>query len=160
MGLIGAYEDGVGFGNISMRYRDNTFIITGSATGGLKKLGESHFTLVAGFSIEKNTITCQGPIIASSESLTHAAIYECSPKTQSIIHVHDMALWKKLMHRIPTTSADVTYGTPAMAEEMQELFRKTAVERKKILVMGGHEEGIISFGENLDEAGMVLMGYM
>ena len=34
MDLIGAYENGVGFGNISMRIKGgHQFVITGSATG-------------------------------------------------------------------------------------------------------------------------------
>ena len=40
MGLIGVYENGVGFGNISERTQGNKFIITGSTTGGKEKLDE------------------------------------------------------------------------------------------------------------------------
>ena len=31
--LIGVYEDGIGYGNISIRYEQNKFIISGSQTG-------------------------------------------------------------------------------------------------------------------------------
>ena len=90
LGLIGVYDDGIGFGNISMRYQGNTFIIIGSATGGLKQLNENHFTLVTRYDLEQNSLECKGPIIASSESLTHAAIYESAPEIHAVIHVHNL----------------------------------------------------------------------
>ncbi|TVQ15294.1 MAG: class II aldolase/adducin family protein [Bacteroidetes bacterium] len=160
LGLIGVYDNGIGFGNISMRHRGNSFIITGSATGGFKHLTENHFTLVTGYNLEQNSLECKGPIIASSESLTHAAIYECSPETMAVIHVHSMKLWKKLMNLVPTTNTYVEYGTPEMAGEIKRLFRETHVPEEKILVMGGHEEGIITFGKDMDEAGEALLKHL
>jgi L-ribulose-5-phosphate 4-epimerase len=157
LGLIGVYPDGVGFGNISMRFRGNTFIITGSATGALQKLDGRHFVLVSGYNLAQNSLVCNGPIQASSESLSHAAVYESSPETRAVIHVHQLGLWKKLIHNVPTTSPEVFYGTPEMAYEIKRLFRETPVEKEKILVMGGHREGIIAFGASLEEAGEVLL---
>jgi len=157
LGLIGVYDDGIGFGNISMRYEGNTFIITGSATGGFKQLNENDFTLVTGYDLEQNSLECKGPIIASSESLTHAALYESAPEIQAVIHVHNLEMWRRLMNRVPTTRTDAEYGTPEMAGEIKRLFRKTKVQEEKILVMGGHEEGIITFGAGMDEAGEKLL---
>ena len=47
-----------------------------------------------------------------------------------------------------------------MAKEIQRLFRETDVKEKKILVMAGHKEGIISFGKDLDEAGKIMLNYL
>jgi len=60
--LLGAYPDGIGFGNISQRYQDNQFIISGSATGNFQKITEQHFALVTDFDIDKNLVLCEGPI--------------------------------------------------------------------------------------------------
>jgi len=157
LGFIGVTEEGIGYGNMSVRFRENQFIITGSATGKLKKLGIEHYTKVVDYDLEKNSLTAIGPILASSESLTHAVIYEHDKNVNAVIHIHNLFLWKKLMDKIPSTNKNVEYGTPAMAKEIIRLFDQTDLKNKKILVMAGHEEGIISFGKNLNEAGNLLL---
>jgi len=44
-----------------------------------------------------------------------------------------------------------------MAHEIIRLFQSTNVQTRKILVMAGHEGGIVTFGKELDEAFAVLM---
>jgi L-ribulose-5-phosphate 4-epimerase len=156
--FIGAYEDGIGFGNISKRYSKNPqqFIISGTQAGSLAKLTEQHYTLVTSFDIPGNKIYCSGPVKASSESLTHAALYELNPEIGAVIHIHNLELWKKLLYKVPTSSADVPYGTHAMALEMQRLYQQKGLDKLKIMAMAGHEEGIITFGKDLQEAADVL----
>jgi len=158
-GLIGAYPNGIGFGNISIRSDNNTFIITGSATGILEKLNENHYVKVNEYDFLQNSLTCTGPIKASSESLTHAVIYENSPETQAVIHIHNLNMWEKYIHKEPTTRSNVSYGTLEMACEIKRLFKETDVALKKFIVMAGHEEGILVFGSSLDEAGKVLFDH-
>jgi L-ribulose-5-phosphate 4-epimerase len=157
LSFIGVNDEDIGYGNISRRFRNNEFIISGSATGKLLKLGSKHYTTVTEFDLEKNSLTAVGPILASSESLTHAVIYQCDETINGIIHIHHYELWKKLMNTIPTTRADVEYGTPAMANEMIRLFGETNLKSQKMLVMAGHQDGIISFGKDLNEAGNQLL---
>ncbi len=158
LGLIGEYDNGIGFGNISIRHsQPQHFIVSGTQTGNLPTLNEQHYTRVTSFDLEKNFLTCDGPIKASSESLTHAAIYQASSKVNAIIHIHHLELWQKLMHKVPTTAKDIAYGTPEMAKEILRLFPEDNLIETKILVMSGHEEGIISFGINLPEAGNLLL---
>ena len=150
--LIGAYPDGIGYGNISCRLADGNFLITGTATGGIEKLTNGHFSRVSDFNIADNAITCHGPVKASSESLTHAIIYKCLPQTNAVVHIHNKTLWYELLNKVPTTSHEVAYGTPAMAKEIERLLTTTNLQEDKILVMAGHEDGIITFGDNLAEA--------
>ena len=156
-GFIGVYDDGIGFGNISVRCEDQTFLITGSSTGEFEKLNENHYSLVTNYNLLQNSLTCKGPIKASSESLTHALIYECSPETNAVIHIHNIDMWNNLIHKVPTTKIEATYGTPEMANEIKRLFSESEVAAEKIIVMGGHKEGIISFGSTLEEAGNILL---
>jgi ribulose-5-phosphate 4-epimerase/fuculose-1-phosphate aldolase len=157
LNLIGANKEGIGFGNLSTRFEGNTFLITGSATGNFVKLNEDHYVLVKDYNFAKNSLICEGPIKASSESLSHAAVYESSQEINAVIHVHNLNLWKKLINKFPTTDMNAQYGTPEMANESKRLFRESNALERKIIIMGGHKEGIISFGKNLEEAGNILL---
>lgn len=153
LGLIGIYPNGIGFGNISVRGDDEgTFIISGSATGGLAHLTQSDYALVTDYNISENTISCIGLTQASSESLTHAAIYHSVPEVGAVLHIHCLWLWKKLLNDYPTTSAEIEYGTPEMAGAVGKLALEIKDREEKIIVMGGHKEGILVFGSTLVEA--------
>jgi len=168
-GLIGQDRKGLGFGNISSRIKwpkespklakpaffQNQFIITGSQTGRLRNLDGNHYTKVLSYDFVRNSLVCEGPIKASSESLTHAAVYESDPQANAVIHVHSMKMWKALFGKVPTTSRNAQYGTPEMAYEIIRLFRKGI--QGKILVMGGHESGLLSFGKDINVAGNIMM---
>lgn len=161
LGLIGVYDNGIGFGNISVRLgRSMQFVVSGTQTGHLPTLEPQHYTTVTEFSLEHNHLTCCGPIQASSESLTHAAIYSIQPDVNAIIHVHHPQLWRELLFQVPTTRREVPYGTPQMATEMFRLFEQEDLSGQKILVMAGHEDGIVTFGKDLYQAGEVLIRYI
>ena len=156
--LIGVDSNGIGFGNLSVRNRGTgNFYITGSATGGLADLTLTDFVRVVAYDFQKNWLQYEGSAIPSSESLTHAAIYESDPSTSAVIHCHDSVLWRTLLERIPTTSDAIAYGTPEMAYEIIRLFRTSDVRSRQIFVMAGHESGVVVFGKNLEEASDVLM---
>lgn len=153
LGLIGMYPDGVGFGNISVRVGgDLSFIITGSATGQFTQLKPEHYALVHEFSFSGNSISCKGQTKASAESLSHAAVYESLPEVGAVVHVHNLCLWEKLLNRFPSTSAGIEYGTPEMAYAVARLASEIDGRADKIIVMGGHREGILAFGSTLSEA--------
>ena len=159
--LIGMYENGIGYGNISIRLNgEGAFIITGTATGGIPQLTPEHLTTVTGVMFDMNQLSCTGPCSASSESMSHAMLYQCGANVQAVIHIHHRRLWEKLLYHVPTTPADVPYGTPEMASALRTLWHETDLTNTKVLVMAGHEEGIISFGSSLDEAGMILFSYV
>ena len=152
-GLIGVYENRIGYGNISERSAEEKFIITGSATGGIEELEPIHYSLVHKIDIEKNKVWCSGPIQASSETMSHAVIYQTCPEVNAVVHIHDLNLWKTLIHQVPTTNPSVGYGTPEMANEIIRLLVQTNVRQHAgYFVMAGHEEGIIAFGENMEQA--------
>ncbi|MDF1672500.1 MAG: class II aldolase/adducin family protein, partial [Vicingaceae bacterium] len=102
-------------------------------------------------------LDCIGKIKASAESLTHAAFYDVDSSIKAVIHIHSRHLWDVLIDKIPTSKREVPYGTSEMASEILRLFKETSIQQEKIMVMGGHDEGIIAFGKNLQEAGKVLL---
>jgi len=86
--LMGVDSNGVGFGNLSVRDgRTTSFYITGSATGALAELTPTDWVRVVAYDFEKNWLRYEGAAIPSSESLTHAAIYESDPTAAAVIHL-------------------------------------------------------------------------
>ena len=159
LSLIGVYENGIGYGNISIKNDELTFFITGSATGRKELLHPDDYALVKDWKFHKNQLTCSGKTKSSSESLTHAAIYESDSEIRSVVHVHSEKMWDKYLNRVPTSSAKVDYGTPEMAFEIKRLLANKNNIEKGIVIMGGHKDGILTFGRNLDEAGSSLLKY-
>lgn len=158
--LIGVDSKGFGYGNISIRWRsEKKFIITGSQTESLKKLCRRHYSIVTGYSFQPCQIHCQGLVQASSESLTHAMLYEMNKAVGCVIHVHDGRLWRRLLHNVPTASQKAKYGSYAMALEIRRLYRNTDFCSRKIAVMAGHKEGILVFGANPQETQDTLKSY-
>jgi len=153
-GLIGHYaQHGIGFGNLSVRAgAKGQFIISGTQTGHLPDLGAEHYALVEDYDIERNRVSSIGAHEASSESMTHAAIYELDPEIGAVVHVHSEELWAGLKGSAATTNAEVAFGTPGMAREFRRLFRDTDFQKTGIAVMAGHDSGLVSIGSNLQEA--------
>lgn len=146
-GFIGIYESGIGFGNLSFRYGDN-FIITASATGGARELGLTGYTLVNHVDIAQNTVHSLGPLPASSETMSHASVYQNSPQVNYVLHIHNIVLFNFLKGRNAlSTPEDTAYGTPKMAEEIGAIVRQNPTEAT--IVMRGHEEGILIYGVNI-----------
>lgn len=153
-GLIGIYADiGIGFGNISMRVSSGPeFLISGTQTGHLRDVGPQHFALVTDADPELNRVNCRGAVQASSESMTHAALYRTDISIAAVVHVHSKRLWHLLRGRIPTTDNTVAYGTPQMAREFARLWHESDLQITGIAVMGGHEEGLVSVGKSMADA--------
>ncbi len=162
-GVIGqdpARYGGYGFGNLSRRWPEasNRFVITGSQTGELARLGPEHYALVSDFSVPDNRVTATGQTPPSSESLTHGWIYQLCPGAQFVFHVHSPEIWRNAEKRgLPITGPFAAYGTPEMAEEVYKILLKNPCRSWGILAMGGHEDGIVSFGETADKAGGLIL---
>lgn len=156
--LIGMYDNGIGYGNISCRIPgSNQFYITGSATGGVPLLSAKHISKVLRFDTATNQLWCEGGIVASSESMSHGVIYAQCPEVMAVAHGHDLMLWQQLLYEVPTTDKHCAYGTPEMAVEIVHLLKTPALQKQKLFVMAGHEEGLFSFGESLEEATQLMV---
>jgi ribulose-5-phosphate 4-epimerase/fuculose-1-phosphate aldolase len=153
LGLIGVDANGIGFGNLSIRDGATLrFYITGSATGRIFELMPSHYARVVAYDFARNWLQCEGTTVASSESLTHAAVYESEPASGAVIHCHDMKLWAALLEEVPATPKGIEYGTPEMAYAVRDVLKLTAVKSRKIFAMAGHEGGVVAFGRDVGEA--------
>lgn len=155
--LIGEYEEiKIGYGNISIK-TPKGILISGTQTGNVYPISAKEFALVTSYSMNTNSLSCSGKIKASAESLTHAAFYDADASIKAVIHIHNKELWDKLIDQVPTSNREVPYGTAEMASEIKRLFVETTIVEDKVMVMGGHDEGIIAFGKTLQEAGKTIL---
>lgn len=146
-------EQSVGFGNVSHRVQHSEqFLITGTQTGKYPDLARHHLSLVTRVDPARNELFCVGLTAASSEAMTHAAVYAVCPSARVVIHAHHATAWQALGGRYPTTSESVPYGTPEMGREVARLIQHKALSSAGFLVMGGHEEGLLAWGRSVPEA--------
>lgn len=157
LGMIGILPDGVGFGNVSIKEAGSeVFFISGTATGGKHILEYSDYCRVDTCSIKRNEVYCSGHIRASAETLSHHAVYRANPKIGCVIHVHHKPLFLNLLKSAcPATSPDAAYGTPEMAYDIEAIVKGNP-EAHGILVMTGHEDGVIAYGKDVKETYDVL----
>ena len=169
VGWLGQERDrygGYGFGNLSLRVPGEGFVITGSQTSGMEEVGMGEMAQVRRWSVEDNRVESWGLHLPSSESLSHAALYALSPDIRAVFHVHAPQLFRWALEtpspRLPTTAVDVEAGTPRMAEEIARAWRAGPPRGFGeagcgVLVMGGHPDGLLAFGESADAAGRSLV---
>lgn len=162
--LIGEYPEAqVGFGNISEIKNYSTylqsqvpqFIITGTQTGKYPDLDGRYYTRVLDYNINEMKITMMGPIIASSEALTHAAIYNYNKNIKAIFHIHSPEIWNGMIKdNSAHTCKSIPYGTVEMARATEKCI---ASADSGSFSMHGHEDGVVAFGRTPDEAGEIIL---
>lgn len=161
LGLIGqdpARYGGLGYGNISSRIGAGRceFLISATQTGHLPLLCREHYAHVTGFDLDRHWLQANGLHPPSSEALTHASVYACRKDVGCVMHIHCPRIWARAGElRIPSTAADIPYGTPEMARAVQTLVLER-VEPRGVVVMCGHEDGMLVYGTSEEDAGAVL----
>ena len=116
-GLIGQYKskyNNAGYGNISQRLEPfdaptnkKRFVITGSQTGHIQHLTPGHYAIVTEYHPEKNLVVSEGPIKASSESMTHGTIYDLADWVRFVFHAHSAQMWAHAKEmEIPVTNGN------------------------------------------------------
>lgn len=171
LGLTGRdpqrYE-GLSYGNVSLRLPpyaapplERPFVISGTQTGALPELAPENYAVVRSWDPQRNRVVAEGPVRPSSEALTHGALYALDSKLRCVLHIHSPLLWRHTVHlELPMTDPVAAYGTPAMAAEVARLYAEPQVRAGGILAMGGHEDGLVSFGASIEEAGTILVRWL
>lgn len=155
LGLIGETNEGIGYGNLSKRSQGKTFFITATQTGKQATLSKEQYTFIDNYDFNTFTVNSKGEHKPSSEALSHAMIYEIHPDIQAVIHIHSKPLWE-FMQRNHALATTAEYGTAQMVTEIAALYEKSDPFTNNAFVMKGHEDGIISFGRNIEEAELTL----
>ncbi len=152
----------VGFGNISKREAGNTFFITGSQTGKLHDLNGSHYVKILEVDLDQMGLRSEGPILPSSESISHGVIYHSNANVGAVIHIHNHSLWlasQSEEHEVDLmfTTREAEYGSQLLAEELKNL---SAAKDEGIISMLGHQDGLIFFGRNLERSYELLTEFL
>ena len=158
-GWVGATPEGIGFGNLSVRDRPGagTFVITGTATGAQRILGPDGYVRVTDVDAAGNTVGCTGPVRASAETMSHAALYQAAPRIDCVVHVHAPEFWARaLTLGWPATPAAAEYGTPDLAGAIGRLARHIGADAG-LIVLAGHTDGLLAYGPGVAEARAALL---
>ena len=136
-------------------------MITGTQTGHIKSLAPDHYSLVTACYPLENRLIAEGPSRPSAESLTHGMLYALDSAIRFVFHVHCPALWHSAAAlQIPISDQSVPYGSPELASEIERLFLDGSLRNRCIFSMGGHEDGLVSFGASAEEAGSIIFNLL
>jgi ribulose-5-phosphate 4-epimerase/fuculose-1-phosphate aldolase len=162
LGLVGITSAGIGFGNLSVRYQGDEFLISGTATGAAEALTPAQYCLVRSFDIGKNQVVSTGPVPASSESMTHGVIYRSCPGANCVIHIHSRPIFDGMLRdKCPASPESAAYGTPEIAFAIGKCAAELGGNEgngcegsgcQGSIVLAGHDEGVISYGPTVERA--------
>ena len=152
---------GYGFGNLSRRLPDDqgdAFVISGTQTGHLALLQPHDYATVVACDPLSNYIKASGPVRPSSEALSHGILYQSAPEIFWVMHLHSPDIFSRrdFLH-VPCTDPEAPYGTPEMALEIQRLALEADHTKPNLLVMTGHQDGIVAYGPTADETAKLVL---
>lgn len=137
--------NGVSYGNLSFRTRNNQFIITASGLPLKDNLSDDCFVLVSSCNLKKKIIYAHGIRKPSSETMLHYAIYKKRKDVNAIFHGHSQKILLSKL-KFPETKREEPYGTIKLAHAVLEVL-----DNNNFLIMKNH--GFLSLGKNMKEAG-------
>jgi L-ribulose-5-phosphate 4-epimerase len=150
---------GLGFGNLSARdtRAGEAFVITASQTSGAPDLTEEDLVRITHSDPGRFWVDAIGHQPPSSETLTHAMVYQADSTIGWVFHVHSPDIWQRAGElALPATAGDVPYGSPAMAAAVAELLAEHA-DRPITFVTLGHEDGVFACARSADGAAGALL---
>lgn len=172
LGQLPDRYDGFGYGNLSGRSsstldssnkgteQEQGFVITASQTSGVTKLLEEHLVTISGYNLSRFWVEAIGQQPPSSETLTHAMIYAADSRINWVFHVHCPEIWENSdALGIPSTGADVGYGSLEMVRAVADLISGTQ-SRPLVFTTKGHHDGVFALGANARDTGGLLMAYL
>ena len=96
-------------------------------------------------------------VVADTGDINSMKAYTPTDATTNPSLIYAAAQMPEYQHLIDDA---VEYGSPEMSAELGRLFAETDMGERGIFAMGGHEDGIITFGATAEAAGQVLLHYL
>jgi len=161
LGQDPARYEGLGFGNLSRRIateEQDAFLVSGTQTGHLEQLDPCHYATVIECDPQRNWLRSSGETKPSSEALSHGVLYQANPAICWVMHLHSPEIFTRAARLgLPATSPEAAYGTPEMAAEIMNVATGSKNQGAGLLVMAGHEDGILAYGRTAEEAGVIVV---
>jgi ribulose-5-phosphate 4-epimerase/fuculose-1-phosphate aldolase len=152
LGLLGVNSQGIGFGNVSIRFQGEEFLVSGTATGAAPELSPANYCLVTSFDLVQNRIVSTGPVKASSEAMTHGAVYHACSGANCVMHIHSGAIFNGMIRdHYPATAENAAYGTPEIAFALAQCVQELGTDEGAV-VLAGHDEGVVVWGPTVEKA--------
>jgi len=121
-------------------------------------MGLDSLAWVRSYNSGQNRVESEGILKPSSESLSHGALYDLGPHIRFVIHAHSPEIWSQGRQlQLPSTDPKIPYGSSEIDPEIRRLARQSALMQRQLLLMGGHQDGVISFGRSAEEAAQILL---
>jgi hypothetical protein len=160
--LLGQRSDkygGYAYGNLSVA-QPSGFAITASQTSGAPKLLASHIVAIKEANLQRFWIEAEGSEPPSSESITHAMIYQADARVRVVFHIHSAEIWQARADlKLPETPESVPYGSPEMAQAVSHLLAQNQ-SRPLVFATAGHEDGVFALGHHARDCGGLLVTYL
>jgi L-ribulose-5-phosphate 4-epimerase len=161
LGLLGqdpARYDGLGFGNLSARDADcpDEFVVTASQTSGAEILDDDGLVRIIHSDLERFWVDALGRQPPSSETLTHAMIYQADTSVNWVFHAHSPEIWRQTRALgLPATPEHVAYGSTAMVRAVADLLGRHSTRPLAFTTLG-HQDGVFACGASAAQAGTTL----
>lgn len=161
LGLLGQDPQrygGLGFGNLSLRDAGSPeqFVITASQTAGFPELEDGDLVRITHSNPTRFWVDALGHQPPSSETLSHAMIYQSDPEVGCVFHVHSPDIWLRADDlALPCTEESVPYGSAAMAEAVAGLLREHGSPLTFATL--GHQDGVFACAADARSAGDALV---
>jgi hypothetical protein len=74
------------------------------------------------------------------------------------MHLHSPEIFNQhIKLNLPFTAPSADYGTTGMAVEIRRLAEQHDCSMPGLIVMAGHQDGILAFGKNADDTGSLVL---
>lgn len=153
---------GLGFGNLSARdpERPDEFLITASQTAGAPALTDHELVRITHSNPGRFWVDATGHHPPSSETLTHAMLYQADETLAWVFHLHSPDIWQQAEALyLPATGETVPYGSPAMVDAVAGLLTRHPA-RPLVFVTLGHLDGVFACGSSANATGAAVVSLL
>jgi hypothetical protein len=153
LGLIGAYDSGISFGNVSIRYKKkNSYVTTATQTGEFPKLNAKYFSLIKKIDIDKLNITAIGSSKPNLESIIDGVLYRLDENINAVIHIKNEKIVNFLLDTSCLNMGYCSCKANEIIEDILKVYKSIDPMLNNVFIIKGEFDGAVVFGKSLKHA--------